>query len=35
MLPPLELLVITLLEQQVLKELNQNKTRQYKCDFFT
>lgn len=35
MLPSLELLVKTLLEQQVLNEHNQNKTRQWKCEFFT
>lgn len=35
MLLPLELFVITVLEQQLLKEHNQHKTRQYKCDFFT
>lgn len=34
MLPSLELLVKTLLEQ-VLNEYNQNKTRQWKCEFFT
>lgn len=35
MQPPLELLVKRLLEHQVLKEHNQSKSRQQKCDVFT